>query len=123
MLILLTSLFLYACDASEGNNTMPPTTVTVDIGQPGELFLNSNDLPSKGTVDRQPAGLNFFRVRWSTAAPGTVVVNHGQHSFDIPFALTLLGTEDTEALHEGDRKSTRLNSSHVASSYAVFCLK
>src|SRR5690625_5893811 len=24
---------------------------------------------------------------------------------------------------QGDRKSTRLNSSHVASSYAVFCLK
>src|SRR5690625_7073375 len=24
---------------------------------------------------------------------------------------------------KGDRKSTRLNSSHVASSYAVFCLK
>src|SRR5690606_40764535 len=26
-------------------------------------------------------------------------------------------------LPEGDRKSTRLNSSHVKSSYAVFCLK
>src|SRR5207253_9924243 len=26
-------------------------------------------------------------------------------------------------LHRRDRKSTRLNSSHVASSYAVFCLK
>src|SRR5690625_5580262 len=26
-------------------------------------------------------------------------------------------------LEEQDRKSTRLNSSHVASSYAVFCLK
>src|SRR5690606_40946604 len=25
--------------------------------------------------------------------------------------------------HEGDRKSTRLNSSHVKISYAVFCLK
>src|SRR5207249_9990831 len=25
--------------------------------------------------------------------------------------------------HEGDRKSTRLNSSHVSISYAVFCLK
>lgn len=82
---------------------MPPTTVTVDIGQPGEQFLNSNGLPPKSTVDRQPAGLNFYRVRWSTAAPGTVVVNHGQHSFDIPFALTLLGTEDAEALHEGVR--------------------
>src|SRR5690625_5867296 len=27
------------------------------------------------------------------------------------------------SLAEGDRKSTRLNSSHVAISYAVFCLK
>src|SRR5207253_5927479 len=29
----------------------------------------------------------------------------------------------TETLLEPDRKSTRLNSSHVASSYAVFCSK
>src|SRR5690625_6612072 len=34
---------------------------------------------------------------------------------DIPFRI--FGYE------EGDRKSTRLNSSHVAISYAVFCLK
>src|SRR5439155_16484532 len=31
------------------------------------------------------------------------------------------GSRQPEA--EGDRKSTRLNSSHVAISYAVFCLK
>src|SRR5690625_6356996 len=30
-------------------------------------------------------------------------------------------TDDSTAI--GDRKSTRLNSSHVATSYAVFCLK
>src|SRR5439155_10882336 len=30
---------------------------------------------------------------------------------------------DEEEVEEGDRKSTRLNSSHVAISYAVFCLK
>src|SRR5207253_3877638 len=30
---------------------------------------------------------------------------------------------DPAALNERDRKSTRLNSSHVAISYAVFCLK
>src|SRR5690625_6053332 len=29
----------------------------------------------------------------------------------------------TMMVHLGDRKSTRLNSSHVAISYAVFCLK
>src|SRR5256885_16779142 len=27
------------------------------------------------------------------------------------------------SLHKGDRKSTRLNSSHLVISYAVFCLK
>src|SRR5690625_5338282 len=42
----------------------------------------------------------------------------------------VLGGEVQEAVHGGpvlgrrpDRKSTRLNSSHVAISYAVFCLK
>src|SRR5439155_6033408 len=39
--------------------------------------------------------------------------------------LIPLGEEAMSALKEfdRDRKSTRLNSSHVASSYAVFCLK
>src|SRR5439155_22457896 len=36
--------------------------------------------------------------------------------------LTATGTRPTSA-SEPDRKSTRLNSSHVAISYAVFCLK
>src|SRR5699024_11740090 len=40
-------------------------------------------------------------------------VVHGQPAISIPFSL--VGVED--------RKSTRLNSSHVSISYAVFCLK
>src|SRR2546430_6016249 len=39
------------------------------------------------------------------------VVARGQEEYLIPL------------LHEGDRKSTRLNSSHSQISYAVFCLK
>src|SRR5438034_11702143 len=39
----------------------------------------------------------------------------GRHVTYEPFAF--------EALREGDRKSTRLNSSHTVISYAVFCLK
>src|SRR5690625_5977019 len=35
--------------------------------------------------------------------------------------LMLARREDVEDHRLGDRKSTRLNSSHVASSYAVFC--
>src|SRR5690625_5950687 len=33
------------------------------------------------------------------------------------------GEEHVRRCQLGDRKSTRLNSSHVATSYAVFCLK
>src|SRR5436309_11952440 len=35
----------------------------------------------------------------------------------------LVPGEDVVILHQEDRKSTRLNSSHVKISYAVFCLK
>src|SRR5256885_2576938 len=37
--------------------------------------------------------------------------------------LALLGSPRVAALGEKDRKSTRLNSSHLVISYAVFCLK
>src|SRR5437667_1285783 len=40
--------------------------------------------------------------------------------------LAVLVGEDGRLVHlqiEGDRKSTRLNSSHITISYAVFCLK
>src|SRR5207253_9231654 len=40
---------------------------------------------------------------------------------DIQPGVELAGSSDLAA--GGDRKSTRLNSSHVAISYAVFCLK
>src|SRR5690348_17945156 len=52
----------------------------------------------------------------------TVVARDGDAlAFDVSketLSLTTLG-----ALREGDRKSTRLNSSHPSISYAVFCLK
>src|SRR5690625_5676399 len=40
------------------------------------------------------------------------------------FVCKISGPKKNEGSHRSkDRKSTRLNSSHVASSYAVFCLK
>src|SRR3989454_12351182 len=38
-------------------------------------------------------------------------------------ALRLFGKAAFASLQDGDRKSTRLNSSHLVISYAVFCLK
>src|SRR5207249_7817324 len=37
--------------------------------------------------------------------------------------LAEIGLRDPQLDHRQDRKSTRLNSSHVSISYAVFCLK
>src|SRR5204863_8466571 len=45
----------------------------------------------------------------------------GQH--DLPAAHARLDTVSHRVLDQRDRKSTRLNSSHVEISYAVFCLK
>src|SRR5687768_17926297 len=42
----------------------------------------------------------------------------GMHPFHLPIGIDL-----DESDPEGDRKSTRLNSSHGYISYAVFCLK
>src|SRR5439155_21209993 len=39
------------------------------------------------------------------------------------FDAAALSLQQTPETMQSDRKSTRLNSSHVASSYAVFCLK
>src|SRR5437870_8748945 len=53
-------------------------------------------------------------VRWKFPLPGK------GHSSPVVFGDRIFVTA---AVPVGDRKSTRLNSSHVAISYAVFCLK
>src|SRR5690348_17690108 len=50
----------------------------------------------------------------------TVAVNHGGKK---SFPRQMFGQTLGAAFRAGDRKSTRLNSSHPSISYAVFCLK
>src|SRR2546422_1947650 len=47
----------------------------------------------------------------------------GRQPFDFPTSQTQKGVHLTLLVRAGDRKSTRLNSSHGYISYAVFCLK
>src|SRR5437870_7108472 len=56
-----------------------------------------------------------FKTSWTSS--GVRVISIRRFSA-FPSGVSLLETG-----RKGDRKSTRLNSSHVAISYAVFCLK
>src|SRR5690554_7215276 len=76
--------------------------------------------------DRSPALKNRF-TRWFIGRYG---VNMSEAAEPDPEAYATFNEFFTRALKPGirpiameDRKSTRLNSSHVRISYAVFCLK
>src|SRR5690606_40177392 len=72
----------------------------------------------------------LFRSRRNQPAPGWVPDRRrrlrrrpGGGRMDYPCARRCGSDDHRDALGQQDRKSTRLNSSHVKISYAVFCLK
>jgi hypothetical protein len=99
--LLFLLLALYGCDNNYGDTTMSPGMVEISIGWTGQQFLEHNGLPAKGNVDEQPAGLIFYEVDWSTKLRGKVRLEHGKHSFVVPHALGVMGTEDVERLESG----------------------
>src|SRR2546426_7592624 len=61
----------------------------------------------------------LFRSHWQSAWVGvSVLVDR-----EAPPLLVLCGKPSHRSNPKRDRKSTRLNSSHLVISYAVFCLK
>src|SRR6266508_1488976 len=71
------------------------------------------------------AGLSGVRVSVVGTTIATSTDATGRYALDVPagrdsIAFARIGYKRVVA---ADRKSTRLNSSHVAISYAVFCLK
>src|SRR5438067_9790382 len=90
-------------------------------------------------IRRQPTSTLFpyttlFRSRWTNPAQirdqvcdpyGGKIGQHGAYSPSRAMCRVLFGISKESTLHVAqlDRKSTRLNSSHVSISYAVFCLK
>src|SRR5207249_8175496 len=93
--------------------------VARDGGQHGDVIVVLEQLPQAG---RAVPGERVFDV---DRAPQAVHVARRIRSRDAPPA----GPRLPRVLERGgelfliDRKSTRLNSSHVSISYAVFCLK
>ncbi|MCF6260972.1 MAG: hypothetical protein L3J98_12580 [Gammaproteobacteria bacterium] len=80
---------------------MPPSTMKIKLGEPGKQFLQGNHLDDRGNVDRQPAGLNFYKHHWGTTYPGTVYIENGIHSFKIQHVVSITGTESAKKPEKG----------------------
>src|SRR5690625_5946043 len=89
------------------NAVLARSVVVTGIGGSEVLDVQEREVPPPAPrqvrVQVSAGGVNFIDV----------YQRNGTHDMQFPFVAGL----------EGDRKSTRLNSSHVAISYAVFCLK
>src|SRR5436305_11200895 len=70
----------------------------------------SSDLSSTRTTQRGPTTYRHLREQW--------VRLRGRRN-----SVPVVRVQSSSMEPSGDRKSTRLNSSHVRISYAVFCLK
>src|SRR5690242_6748973 len=82
---------------------------------PVEIIQITVELVRAGAGDRRPDGLPSVRC---------VRTEHWHHPEAEPLGFGDQAPKPGLASHpSGDRKSTRLNSSHMSSSYAVFCLK
>src|SRR2546426_8003215 len=87
--------------------------------QPGRTVTEADNVFfSCLTMNPQPLHLDFHAA--SKAEFGRPLVNS---LLTLGIAVGLSVGETTLGTTVGDRKSTRLNSSHLVISYAVFCLK
>src|SRR5690606_39611156 len=91
-----------------------PTRRSSDLAAHAELFLDPD-----GTPDSQLSRYSGL----ASGVPGTVAgLVHAQRHYGT-LSLQRVMAPAIALAEKGDRKSTRLNSSHVKISYAVFCLK
>lgn len=66
--------------------------VTIKLGESGASYLTR--YPDKIRVNHQPAGLDFYTIRWSKKPRGAARIEHGSHSFSIDNVLSISTAED-----------------------------
>src|SRR5207253_7490291 len=106
-------LFIYTLTPPPQSTLFPYTTLFRSTGG----HVKFQGLPKAPAA---PPG-TFDAVRDGLVDLSYVTASYTPARHILPLMAELPGMADTSEVK--DRKSTRLNSSHVAISYAVFCLK
>src|SRR5439155_26965451 len=103
-------------------------TLPISFFSYSALHLYLHSFPTRRSSDLFCPEFDLLETR-GTVSNGQCFIKPRQHQFLRRFSLLRQscgeGPFDSrpKLRSEADRKSTRLNSSHVAISYAVFCLK
>lgn len=71
------------------------TEITIKLGEPGAEFVKRN--PGLVKVEKQPAGLNFYSIAWTTSNQGKVLLENGASSLHLANVLSVQANEDAEA--------------------------
>jgi hypothetical protein len=96
-------LFLSACDTHSDKiqgDTMS-SNFYVKAGISPDEYNQKNQLHPKKSVDKQPAGLNFYKQRWNNLQLGNVHIENDRFSFEVPHVMSLTGVADVEYLERG----------------------
>lgn len=73
--------------------------VEIEVGENGSSFASTN--ADRLKINRQPAGLNFYEIRFPRRERGTATLNSGAQKFIIENVLSITGTEDMDFKDEG----------------------
>lgn len=106
-LALLVISCLPACHRTEANadSKAPPSKngknnmhaeLSIRLGESGASFMKRNTAGVQ--VNRQPAGLDFYRMDWDNRPTATVRFDHPPHSFTINHVTGIQTSEDQEDL-------------------------
>src|SRR5699024_12443624 len=106
-------LLLLACDASCRSRPTPPLHATTPLlfPPPPPPTRHLPSFPTRRSSDLKGHHISHLHL---AVVDAVGAVPHDQHGYPV---------HNQHHDRHQDRKSTRLNSSHVSTSYAVFCLK
>src|SRR5690606_40947145 len=111
-----------------------PTRRSSDLPLPGVSIMGNNQplasTDNNGQFTVSVAGGTELKFQFIGMQSQTITITQNTESLNISLERATNDLEDVVVIGYGererknlDRKSTRLNSSHVKISYAVFCLK
>src|SRR5699024_11441113 len=108
----------------------------VEIAISGEKWFWKGRIDGPFEIDLHDGQVAFFSINvvlldnakysvdtYKNTAYTDAVTTVNNGTLDTPFILEAVALKESPFFMVSDRKSTRLNSSHVSISYAVFCLK